>query len=225
MKINGNGYNNYLTNTSTTPIQNGEDTNQPHEGSALTEPASPRTITTTDPGQQETSDVSNPQKQQAPIDSQLSQAELQLLTELKQIDTEIRSHEMAHVAAGGGLISSGTSFTYKRGPDGNNYAVAGEVSIDTSAVPGDPQATLQKMQQVKNSALAPASPSAQDLKVASRATAMATKANSDLLALTAKEQAGTNENQAFGNLKQASDSYIKVNGLPEKDDSTFKLAV
>lgn len=35
---------------------------------------------------------------------------------------------------------------YKTGPDGVKYAVSGEVLIDTSRVPGDPQATLQKAQ-------------------------------------------------------------------------------
>ncbi len=132
---------------------------------------------------------------------------------------------MAHVAAGGSLITSGASFTYQRGPDGKSYAVAGEVSIDTSAVPGDPQATLQKMQQVKSSALAPANPSAQDLKVASNATSRAAKASSELTILMAEKQAADKETQAFGSLKQASDSYTRINNLPEKDSSTFKLAV
>jgi len=157
--------------------------------------------------------------------SQLTRAELQLVTELKQVDSEVRRHEMAHVAAGGGLITSGANFTYKRGPDGQNYAVAGEVGIDTSAIPGDPQATLQKMKQVKNAALAPANPSAQDLKVASQATAMVSKALSEMMMLRAEEQSASRETQAFGGLKQASDSYIKVNNLPKKETSTFKLAV
>jgi len=75
---------------------------------------------------------------------ELTRAEIQLLDELKQIDTKVRRHEMAHIAAGGRYITSGANFTYKRGPDGRNYAVGGEVSIDTSPVPGDPQATIQK---------------------------------------------------------------------------------
>ncbi len=190
-----------------------------------------RAATDSDPQRTRTA---NPQPEQQPVekngkkkgsDSRLTQAELQLVTELAQIDTQVRSHEMAHIAAGGGLITSGASFTYQRGPDGNNYAVAGEVGIDTSEIPGDPQATVQKMRQVKSAALAPASPSAQDLKVASKAAALATKASSELTMLQAKQQAETNEDKAFGNLKQASDSYTKVNNLPEKDASTFKLAV
>ncbi len=165
-------------------------------------------------------------KQQSNVyDSQLTRAELQLVTELKKVDSEVRRHEMAHVAAGGSLITSGANFTYKRGPDGQNYAVTGEVSIDTSAIPGDPQATLQKMKKVKNAALAPAHPSAQDLKVASQATSMASKALSELMMLRAEEQAASRETKAFGGMKQASDSYIKVSNLPEEETSTFKLAV
>jgi len=164
------------------------------------------------------------QKTSAP-DKPFTQAEIQLLAELKQADTEVRNHEMAHVAAGGGLITSGASFAYKRGPDGRNYAVAGEVGIDTSPVPGDPQATLQKMQQVKSAALAPASPSSQDIKVASQATALASKALAELTLVRAKEMAAARETRAFGNLKQASDTYARVNNLPEKENSTFKLAV
>ncbi len=159
------------------------------------------------------------------VQSQLTEAELRLLTELKQTDTAVRRHEMAHVASGGQYITSGAQFTYKRGPDGNNYAVGGEVGIDTSPIPGDPQATIQKMRQIKNAALAPANPSAQDLKVASKAASLSSQALSELLVLQAKEQASKNETQVFGNSQEASDSYIKVNNLPEESTSTFQLAV
>ena len=156
---------------------------------------------------------------------ELTQSEVQLLDELEQIDTEVRRHEMAHITAGGRYITSGANFTYKRGPDGKNYAVGGEVSIDTSPVPGDPQATLQKMRQVKSAALAPVNPSSQDIKVASKATQTASKALSDLMILQAKNQAASNENKAFGGLQEASDSYEKVNNLPENEPSSFKIAV
>ena len=59
---------------------------------------------------------------------------------------------MAHITAGGRYITSGANFTYKRGPDGRSYAVGGEISIDTAPIPGDPQATIQKMRQVKSAA-------------------------------------------------------------------------
>ncbi len=158
-------------------------------------------------------------------ESQLTDAELRLIEELKKIDTEVRRHEMAHIAAGGRYITSGANLTYKRGPDGRNYAVSGEVGIDTSPVPGDPQATIQKMRQIRSAALAPANPSAQDLKVASRAASEASQALSELMVLQAKEQAETNETKVFGNVKDAADSYEKVNTLPEEETSSFQIAV
>ncbi len=157
--------------------------------------------------------------------SNFTTAERLLLAELKKTDTQVRQHEMAHVTAGGGVVTSGARLAFKRGPDGRNYAVAGEVSIDASPVPGDPRATIRKMQQVKTAALAPANPSAQDLKVASRATVLAAKAASELMVLQARERASANESRAFGNMKNASGSYIKVNDLPETDTHTFALSV
>jgi len=50
------------------------------------------------------------------------------------------------------------------------YAVGGEVSIDTTPVKGDPQATVAKMETIKAAALAPADPSGQDRAVAAEAS-------------------------------------------------------
>lgn len=157
--------------------------------------------------------------------TELTQAEQMLLQELQQTDTEVRRHEMAHVAAGGALITSGANFTYQKGPDGKNYAVGGEVSIDTSPVPGDPEATLKKMRQIRSAALAPANPSAQDIKVASKASQTASKALSELMVMESKQRADVNEAKAFGNIHPVSDSYTKVNDLPEEDTHSFQIAV
>ena len=158
-------------------------------------------------------------------DQSFTQTEIKLLETLQRIDTKIRQHEMAHIAAGGRYITSGINFTYKRGPDGKNYAVGGEVGIDTSPVPGDPQATINKMNQVKSAALAPADPSPQDIKVAANAMSEASKALSELMISQIKDQAAANEKKAFGNLKKAVDSYEKVGSLPDKEISSFKIAV
>jgi hypothetical protein len=93
----------------------------------------------------------------------------QRLDYLKQRDREVRAHEQAHVIAGGGLVRGGANFGYATGPDGKLYAVSGEVSIDSSAIPEDPAATIRKMNQVIKAALAPAQPSGQDRSVASSA--------------------------------------------------------
>jgi hypothetical protein len=112
--------------------------------------------------------------------------EAQEIRELQTRDREVRAHEAAHAAAGGAFAGSPT-YTFERGPDGQTYAVGGEVSIDVSAIPGDPQATLQKAQQVRAAALAPAEPSAQDMKVAQRAQSMAAEARMEISAEMAEE--------------------------------------
>jgi len=95
---------------------------------------------------------------------------LAVVRQLQSRDTVVRAHESAHIAAGGGVITTGARFTYQKGPDGRNYAMGGEVGIDPSPVPGDPRATLAKMAVVKAAALAPAQPSATDLSVAASAS-------------------------------------------------------
>lgn len=100
----------------------------------------------------------------------LNPSQLRMISELKSRDQEVRTHEQAHVAAGGGHVNGGIRYVYQKGPDGQMYAIGGEVSIDVSPVPGDPEATAHKMDQVRRAALAPADPSPQDRNVASRAT-------------------------------------------------------
>ena len=110
----------------------------------------------------------------------LSEEQQQRVTALKQRDQEVRAHEAAHLAAAGGYAAGGAKFSYSRGPDGRLYATGGEVPIDISAVPGDPQATLIKAQTVQRAALAPAEPSGQDRQVAAQAAAMAADARRQL---------------------------------------------
>ncbi len=98
---------------------------------------------------------------------------------LKKIDREVRQHEMAHMTAGAGMVTSGASYTYTRGPDGLNYAVAGEVSIDTS--PGrTPEETIDRAARIQAAALAPADPSPQDRSVAAQAAQMAAQARQEI---------------------------------------------
>ena len=114
-------------------------------------------------------------------ESALSSEELRLIDQLSATDRQVRTHELAHMAAGAGL-AGGASFTYQVGPDNQRYAVAGEVSIDTSPA-GDPAATLAKAEQIRAAALAPADPSPQDQKVAAMAARMASAARLELAAL------------------------------------------
>ena len=63
--------------------------------------------------------------------SGLTEGERKQLKELKARDTEVRTHENAHQSSGGQLAGS-PSYTYQTGPDGQRYAIGGEVSIDVS---------------------------------------------------------------------------------------------
>jgi len=126
----------------------------------------------------------------------LTNSELRKVEALQRIDREVRAHEMAHVAAGGRYVRSGARFQYKRGPDGQNYAVAGEVSIDTSAVPNDPAATAEKMDVVRRAALAPMDPSPQDLRVAARASQLRSEALMELALLQVRETLMAGEEEA-----------------------------
>lgn len=118
----------------------------------------------------------------------LSDAAQQQVQKLKQIDANVRQHEAAHQAAGGSH-AGGASFTYTRGPDGKNYAVAGEVPIDVSAE-SEPAATIAKMEQVKAAALAPADPSPQDMRVAAQADAAKLQAQAELRRQSGDSPAG-----------------------------------
>lgn len=113
------------------------------------------------------------------------------IQELAARDREVRAHEQAHAAAAGQYGSS-PSYEYVRGPDGVSYAVGGSVDIDTSPIPGDPEASLRKAEQLQRAASAPAEPSGQDRQVAAQVAQMAQQARAELReqeALTARTQA------------------------------------
>ena len=97
---------------------------------------------------------------------QQEQSEQREIRDLRARDREVRAHEQAHAAVGG-QYAGAPRYEFQTGPDGQRYAVGGEVSIDISAE-STPEETLRKMQQVRAAALAPADPSPQDLRVAGR---------------------------------------------------------
>jgi len=115
-----------------------------------------------------------------------TKAEEKELQELKEIDRRVRQHEQAHLAAGAGVIVSGAQFAYRRGPDGQLYAVSGEVKIDLSPIPGDPEATADKARQIQRTALAPIDPSPQDRRVAMQAKMMENQAREEASAQESK---------------------------------------
>lgn len=101
------------------------------------------------------------------------------LRQLQATDRRVRAHELAHLAASGGLATGAPSYTYQKGPDGVNYAVGGEVSIDTSPAK-TPEETIAKAATIIAAALAPADPSPQDRAVAAAASQLAQQARAEL---------------------------------------------
>ena len=119
----------------------------------------------------------------------LSAEEEQVVEQLRARDQEVRNHEEAHARVGGPYAGS-PSYEDTVGPDNTRYAVSGSVPIDTSPVPDDPEATIQKMEVVKAAALAPAQPSGQDIKVAGIAEQRKQQASAELRALRQAEARG-----------------------------------
>ncbi|MCH2396263.1 putative metalloprotease CJM1_0395 family protein [Oceanibaculum sp.] len=143
--------------------------------------------------------ASSSEEEETTDPSGLTEEERAQVDELKQTDRKVRAHEQAHAAAGGAYASS-PSYEYENGPDGNRYAIGGEVSIDVSPVSGDPEATIQKMEIVKRAALAPAEPSPQDRAVAAQADQTRLKAQAELREQRNEEQqAASEEGEGIGN--------------------------
>ncbi|WP_231489499.1 putative metalloprotease CJM1_0395 family protein [Billgrantia saliphila] len=127
---------------------------------------------------------------QKPNGETLTEQELRQLDRMKAIDREVRQHELAHQIAGG-QYTGGASYEYVRGPDGERYVVAGQVPIDYGPVPGDPRATIGKMQQVISAALAPADPSPKDHQVAASARQYLLTAQLELAQLSRQQHGDT----------------------------------
>ncbi|MDH5546018.1 MAG: putative metalloprotease CJM1_0395 family protein [Gammaproteobacteria bacterium] len=122
------------------------------------------------------------EQSEKPVDNPagLDEDDLEEVKELASRDREVRAHEAAHLAAAGQYAKGGINLETKRGPDGKSYAVGGHVSIDTSPVPNDPEATLRKAQKIRAAAIAPAEPSGQDRSVAIEAARMASEARMEI---------------------------------------------
>ena len=129
-------------------------------------------------------------------EGELTPDEQQIVAELKVTDQKVRAHEQAHISAGGSYILGGATFEYEKGPDQKRYAVGGEVSIDSSPVRDNPEATIAKMQVVRAAALAPAEPSAQDRAVASSASMEEGQARAELRDKRAAEARESAESRA-----------------------------
>ncbi|MDK2958041.1 MAG: hypothetical protein PWP47_85 [Synergistaceae bacterium] len=115
---------------------------------------------------------------------------------LKNIERDVIAHEAAHRAAGG-QYAGPVSYSYATAPDGTRYIVGGEVSI--SAPEGKtPEETIRIMEQVKRAALAPGSPSPQDIQVAAAASAAQMRARTEMAKGDASRAYSGTENSVYG---------------------------
>lgn len=138
---------------------------------------------------------------------QLSPEEQDQVQQLADRDREVRAHEQAHLSAAGPYATGGPNYTYQTGPDGRNYAIGGEVQIDTAPVDGDPEATIQKAQVVRAAALAPAEPSAQDRRVAAAATKMQQQATAELREAKSQKNESPAQSTSSSQTTEASRAY------------------
>jgi len=111
---------------------------------------------------------------------QLTTEQQRTIQQLQQIDRTVRAHEQAHLSAGRGVVTSGAQFQYTYGPDGKQYAVGGEVGIDTSPE-RKPQANIDKGRLIQAAALAPKDPSPQDFRVAAVGGQLEAQGQTDLV--------------------------------------------
>lgn len=159
------------------------------------------------------------ESQQNSRQQQAEQREQQELQELKARDQEVRTHEQAHAAIGG-QYAGAPSYTYERGPDGNQYAVGGEVPIDVSVIAGDPQATVQKMQQVRSAALAPAEPSSADRRIAAEALQRQMQAQAELVQQSSSAE---KPKAVIANAStEEEDNSLQVSGRNSADTSNYQ---
>ncbi len=104
----------------------------------------------------------------------LSAEDQELIQRLRQRDTEVRQHEMQHVAALGPYAGAVT-FHYQIGPDGRAYAIGGTTEV-RAAVASTPEAAVQQARTVRAAALATGEPSRADLAATDSAAEMERKA-------------------------------------------------
>ncbi|MEO1938757.1 MAG: putative metalloprotease CJM1_0395 family protein [Sulfurimonas sp.] len=144
------------------------------------------------------------EKQEKQNPQELSEDEKRLVKELQARDSEVKAHEAAHQAAGGGNTGP-ASFSYQQGPDGKMYAIGGEVSISIKGG-ATPQEQIANARAIITAAMAPANPSSQDFAVANSAKMMEMKAQQKL----AKEQQQKN---------LAKESYTEMNDISKTQNS------
>ncbi len=106
------------------------------------------------------------------IGENIAQSKLQLA------DVGTRAHERSHFFSAGGLASGTPNYDYATGPDGELYAVAGDVRVSTTPTT-DPEKASRDAAGIALAATAAGDASAQDLKVAKNSSGKAASLYND----------------------------------------------
>ena len=195
------------------------------QASPVTKPVSPSGAGASIDPYTEEHQLSRDQRSESNRSSQIAPEieEQQLIRELAARDQEVRQHELSHAAAGGKYAGAPT-FDYERGPDGRLYAVGGEVSIDTSPIPNDPEATLEKAEVILRAALAVADPSPQDRAIAARAAAMASEARAELAQQNQESEENAGTQREADQLRETRRSEELQNRIKDQQDQNDSQA-
>lgn len=161
--------------------------------------------TATTDNKTKTDDQNTNKSQQNTLGSkkELTAEQQQEVQKLKLIDSQVKAHEQAHLAAAAGISASAPSYTYQEGPDGKKYAVGGEVSISFSKG-NNPEENISKAETMRNAALAPAEPSSQDMAVAQQAEQIIAEAQQQLAEQKLEETNTSESTDNIAGAKQAS---------------------
>jgi hypothetical protein len=160
------------------------------------------------------SDRSNVPASAQGVEKTLTPEAQRQIASLQQIDRNVRAHEQAHISAGRDVITSTANFSYTYGPDGKQYAVGGEVGIDTSAEK-TPEANIDKGMRIQAAALAPRDPSSQDYRVAAIGTQLEAQGRVDL----SQQQRETNVSASHSVRQRVEQAYLTSE--PQTSLSTF----
>jgi hypothetical protein len=178
----GNSFELYNNNRQTKPEPKTEKNRTGFPSDEVTLSISPEALKKSRPMENSNGTESSPSKTAKGIDEpQLNTGEKQVVRKLQLTDLHVKMHEQQHLASAGSYARGGASFQTVIGPDGKSYAVGGEVMLDTSPIPNNPQATIVKAQIVKRAALAPSDPSGADRAIAAAATQMEIQARTELI--------------------------------------------
>jgi hypothetical protein len=154
---------------------------------------------------------------------QSRQQEQEIQAEMRDLaacDPGVRNHELVRSAVAG-RYSSLPSYEFQRGSDGNNYALNSEASIDLGKAV-TPQAIIDKMEVVRQAAVAIAEPGSQDRQLAVAASRITAQARQERLDESGQiaQKAKSSTNGGVGQQSESSSLWVG-----QQNDSQQRVGV